>query len=224
MNISIIIPTLNESENIISILDCLQDMRKRGHEVILVDGGSNDDTVSLASDLCDLVVNSKKGRAIQMSTGASRASGDVLWFLHADSIVDKGFDRKILDGLARSGKVWGRFDVSISGNHLLLGVISMMMNLRSRITGISTGDQGIFVLKTIYHVTGGFQEMALMEDIEFSKRMKLRSFPLCLQEKITTSGRRWESKGIIRTIWLMWKLRLLYAFGAKPEILSRMYT
>jgi rSAM/selenodomain-associated transferase 2 len=158
-----------------------------------------------------------------MNAGAARASGDVLLFLHADTRLPPEAERLVLEGLARSGRDWGRFDVEIAGRHPMLKVIAMMMNLRSRLTGIATGDQAIFVKRDVFRAVGGFPNIALMEDVALSKALKRRGRPLCIGECAVTSGRRWETHGVVRTILLMWRLRLAYYFGADPASLARQY-
>jgi rSAM/selenodomain-associated transferase 2 len=182
----------------------------------VVDGGSTDRTAELASPFSDRVLTSEKGRARQMNTGARAASGDALLFLHADTRLPADADRRVLEALARSA--WGRFDVRIEGRHPLLPVVAAAMNLRSRLTGIATGDQAIFVRRDAF---GGFPEIPLMEDIAFSAAMEER--PACLREKAVTSGRRWERGGVLRTVLLMWRLRFLYALGVPPARLARHY-
>jgi rSAM/selenodomain-associated transferase 2 len=191
-------------------------LRARGHEVIVVDGGSSDATAALSEPLCDRLLASGKGRGLQMNAGARAASGDALVFLHADTRLPVEADRLILAALERS--VWGRFDVRIDGGHPLLPIIAAAMNLRSRLTGIATGDQAIFVRRDGFT---GFPQLPLMEDVAFSSAMKQR--PACLREKVVTSGRRWERGGVLRTIFLMWRLRLLYALGVPPARLARDY-
>jgi rSAM/selenodomain-associated transferase 2 len=221
--LSIIMPVLDEGEGIAGALDALAELRALGVEVIVVDGGSHDATVQRARLRADHVVLAQRGRAIQMNAGAAKAVGDVLLFLHADTRLPPEAERLVLDGLARSGRAWGRFDVTIAGRHLLLGLVAIMMNLRSRITGIATGDQAIFVKRDAFRDAGGFPDIPLMEDIALSKKMKRASRPLCLHERATTSGRRWETHGVFRTILLMWRLRLAYYFGADPAKLARRY-
>jgi rSAM/selenodomain-associated transferase 2 len=184
--------------------------------VVVVDGGSTDRTAELAAPLCDRLLRSDKGRARQMNAGARAASGDALVFLHADTRLPADADRSVLSALERAR--WGRFDVRIESRHPLLAVVACAMNLRSRLTGIATGDQAIFVRREAF---GGFPEIALMEDVAFSAAMKER--PACLREKVLTSGRRWERGGILRTILLMWRLRLLYSLGVPAERLARDY-
>ena len=221
--LSIIIPVLNEADHIADTLHALVPLRARGAEIIAIDGGSADATVALATPLADHVLASARGRATQMNAGAAAAHGDVLLFLHADTRLPADADRLLLEGLAQTGRSWGRFDVMIEGRHPLLPVIAASMNARSRLTGIATGDQAMFVTRTAFNAAGGFPEIALMEDIELARNLKRISPPLCLRARVTTSGRRWEQRGVLRTIFLMWRLRLAYFFGAKPTELARRY-
>jgi len=216
--ISVVIPALNEARGIGGALAALAPLRARGHEVIVADGGSSDDTVRLARPLCDRVVQCARGRARQMNAGAAAAGGDALLFLHADTRLPLDADAMIFDALRRFA--WGRFDVHIEGSHPMLRIVGCAMNLRSRLTGIATGDQAIFVRRAAF---AGFPEIALMEDIAFSAAMKRGGRPACLRSRVTTSGRRWEARGVLRTIFLMWRLRLLYFLGASPERLARLY-
>jgi rSAM/selenodomain-associated transferase 2 len=215
MRLSIIIPTLNEADNMATTLAPLQAMRARGAEVIVVDGGSSDATCDIALPICDRVISGTRGRAAQMNLGAAHATGDVLWFLHADTVAPPHADRVIMDQISRGAK-WGRFDVAISGHHVMLSVIAWFMNHRSRLTGIATGDQGLFILRKTFIDVGGFPDQPLMEDVELCKRLKLLSPPAALRERLITAGRRWEQHGVWRTIFLMWQLRLRYFFGASP--------
>ena len=221
--LSIIIPALDEAARIVANLESLGDLRRRGHEVIVADGGSSDATAALARDLADQVVCSRAGRAEQMNAGARAAAGDVLLFLHADTRLPAEADRLVLQGLAAGGLVWGRFDVQIAGSHPLLRLAESMMNLRSRLTRICTGDQGIFVRRDAFAAIGGYPRQELMEDIAISVRLRRLSAPLCLRQRCLTSARRWESEGVLRTIVLMWWLRLQYALGAAPARLARSY-
>ena len=213
LRLSVVIPVLNEARGIRAALEALAPLRARGHEVIVVDGGSSDGTPQLAAPLCDRVVSAPRGRALQMNAGAQVTTGDMLLFLHADTRLPPNADQ-LVHG------TWGRFDVMIEGRHPLLAVVARAMNLRSRLTGIATGDQAIFVRRDAFP---GFPAIALMEDIALCKAMKRRARPTCLRDKVVTSGRRWESRGVLRTILLMWQLRLLYFFGARPDELARRY-
>ncbi|MEO6697528.1 MAG: TIGR04283 family arsenosugar biosynthesis glycosyltransferase [Gammaproteobacteria bacterium] len=221
--LSIIIPTLNEAAAIGSTLIGLQGLRAAGQEVIVVDGGSTDATCRLAAPLVDQLVQGERGRARQMNLGAAAACGDVLLFLHADTRLAQDAETVIHSGLAQTGARWGRFDVRLSGSHPLLRVVETLMNLRSRLTGIATGDQAIFVRRDLFEQAGGFPDIPLMEDIALSRILKRFSRPFCARERVITSSRRWEQHGIVRTIFLMWRLRLDYALGVKPEQLVRRY-
>jgi rSAM/selenodomain-associated transferase 2 len=216
--LSIVIPALNEAAGIRRALQGLAPLRRRGHEVIVVDGGSNDGTPQLAVGLCDRLIVSEAGRARQMNAGARAARGGILLFLHADTQLPPLADRAVIEALA--GKVWGRFDVRIEARHRLLALVAWSMNLRSRLSGIATGDQAIFVRRAAF---SGFPEIPLMEDVAFSKAMKRRGPPACLRLRVSTSGRRWEARGVLRTVLLMWRLRLEYALGADPARLARRY-
>ena len=220
--LSIIIPALNEAAHIAATLHSLQPLRTRGVEVVVVDGGSDDGTADIAAAHCDQVLASAKGRASQMNAGAKIAHGEVLLFLHADSLLHAGADTLILRAL-NSTPAWGRFDVFISGAHWMLPMIAWCMNLRSRLTGIATGDQGMFVTRELFWQVGGFPDQPLMEDIEMSARLKKITAPVCLPQVITTSGRRWEKHGVWRTIFKMWRLRLAYFCGATPAALHHQY-
>src|SRR5262249_5655183 len=171
----------------------------------------------------DRLLAAPRGRAAQMNAGAAHARGDVLLFLHADTRLPAGAARMVVDGLASSRRVWGRFDVVISGRHKLFALIAFLMNIRSRWTGIATGDQAMFMTRTAFDRAGGFPDLPLMEDIALSARLKGFGRPLCLKEKVVTSGRRWEQNGVVRTMLLMWWLRLAYFFGAQPAALARRY-
>jgi len=217
--LAVIVPALNEAASIVDALAALAPLRARGHQAIVVDGGSADATAELARPHCDRLLTSARGRAVQMNAGARAAEADALVFLHADTRLPPRADALILDALR--GHLWGRFDVQIDGRHPLLGMVSCAMNLRSKLTGIATGDQAIFVRREAFP---GFPEIPLMEDIAFSRAMKRAGRPACLRQPVVTSGRRWESRGVLRTIVLMWRLRLLFALGVAPQRLARDYT
>ena len=220
--ISIIIPVLNEAPTIQSFLQNLQPLRQRGHELILVDGKSQDGTAALARSLVDRMMTSEKGRARQQELGAKMATGQVLLFLHADTELPELADQIILQSLSK-GSFWGRFNVRLSGSQWLFRVIEILMNWRSCLTGIATGDQAIFISTVLYNDIGGVPQIELMEDIEMSKRLVKLAKPACLKSTVVTSSRRWEQKGVLRTILFMWNMRLQYFFGVKPEQLVKKY-
>lgn len=221
--LSIIVPVLNEEKTIVETLSSLSTLRKQGVEVVVVDGGSSDDTPRLALPLADRLITAARGRARQMNAGAAESNGSVLLFLHADTRLPSGAHGEVIDGLGRTGRAWGRFDVRIAGRSRMFGMIAAAMNWRSRASGIATGDQAIFVKREAFLAVGGFPEQELMEDIEISSLLKRLSAPLCLRSAVTTSGRRWEKYGIWRTILLMWRLRFLYWLGVPSDKLARAY-
>ncbi|HSB49413.1 MAG TPA: TIGR04283 family arsenosugar biosynthesis glycosyltransferase [Burkholderiales bacterium] len=221
--LSIIVPCLNEAEGIREALAALAPLRARGAEVIVVDGGSSDGTAQRAAPHADYVISAARGRASQMNAGAARARGEILLFLHADTLLPESADTLIIDGLNRSRRGWGRFDVVITGRNPLLRVVAWLMNARSRLTGIATGDQAIFTTRSLFTAAGGYPEIALMEDIALCKQLKRFGPPLCLRHRLIASGRRWEKHGVVRTILLMWRLRLAYWLGADPGKLAMRY-
>jgi rSAM/selenodomain-associated transferase 2 len=230
----IVVPTLNEAAGIEASLKALASWRSAGHEVVVVDGESGDATAALAAPLCDTVLAGPRGRARQMNAGAAwqRPSGaeppEALLFLHADTRLPPEAQAAATAALA-AGAAWGRFDVRIEAEPgqrrpIMFAVIGTMMNLRSRLTGIATGDQAIFVRAAVFAQLGGYAEQPLMEDIEFSRRFgHLAGRPACLKQRVATSGRRWLKHGVWRTVWLMWRLRWRYWRGASPETLTREY-
>lgn len=222
MRYSIIVPVLNEAAGIENALQALEACRARGTEIIVVDGGSNDGTVDRARPLADRVMEAPRGRAAQMNVGAAAANGDVLLFLHADTRLPRNAEALIAERLARSGRVWGRFDVRFD-HRGCLALVAFMMNWRSRATGICTGDQAMFMTRAAFAEIGGFPGIALMEDVAASRRLKKITRPLCLRARVTTSGRRWHQHGVWRTILLMWRLRLAFFFGGDPKTLARHY-
>jgi rSAM/selenodomain-associated transferase 2 len=221
--LSIIIPVLDEAAGIAEALAALEPLRERGAEVIVVDGGSRDRTVEQARPLADLVLTAPRGRGSQMNAGAAAANGDVLLFLHADTRLPPDADRLAADALAHSKRTWGRFDVTIAGHSPLLRIVAAMMNWRSRVTGIATGDQAMFMTRDAFAQTRGFPDIALMEDVVMSRRLKAIGSPACLAARATTSGRRWDRDGVVRTIFMMWRLRFAFFLGAEPARLARQY-
>ena len=220
--LSIIIPVLDEAPIVVRSLSALQGLRENGHELILVDGGSRDGTVALSEPFVDRILRNSRGRGRQMNAGARAAGGEILLFLHIDTSLPGDADRLIIDGLKRKGKRWGRFDVRLSGRHPLLRIIERLMNWRSRLTGIATGDQAIFARRELFEAVGGFPDIDLMEDVALSRLFRRHGPPLCLST-VTTSSRRWEKNGILRTILLMWNLRLAFFLGVDPQVLRRIY-
>ncbi|MES2564354.1 MAG: TIGR04283 family arsenosugar biosynthesis glycosyltransferase [Pseudomonadota bacterium] len=223
VRLSIIIPCLNEDSEIGATLLACRSVCSADTEIIVVDGGSCDRTAEIARTTAHTVLSAPRGRATQMNAGAERAHGEVLLFLHADSRLPWGAEALVLDGLARSDKQWGRFDVTISGGHYLFPFIAALMNVRSRWTGIATGDQALFVTRASFDSAGRFPEIPLMEDIALSTALAKTGPPLCIRQRVTTSGRRWEKHGVLRTTLLMWRLRLAYWRGVSPVELARRY-
>jgi rSAM/selenodomain-associated transferase 2 len=218
--VSIVVPVLNEEAELEETLGRTRDPRVC--ERIVVDGGSTDGTRALATSRVERVLDSPRGRARQMNAGAAVATGDVLLFLHGDTWLPEGFGEAIAAAL-RDGAVGGRFDVALRGRHPFLPVVARLINVRSRLSGISTGDQAMFVRRDVFAEMGGFPEIPLMEDVAFSRALKRRGRVAALRERVATSGRRWEERGVARTIVLMWRLRLAYALGASPELLAQRY-
>lgn len=219
--LSIVIPVLNEAANIEAALAPLAPLRARGHEVVVVDGGSADDTMARARGRVDRVIESRRGRAAQLRAGAAHTTGTALLFLHADTRLPPDADLAVLDALEH--REWGRFDVSIEGRSAWLRVIAAFMNWRSRLSGIATGDQGMFMRRSALVRIGGVPDLPLMEDVAMSKALKRIGAPACLRARVCTSGRRWTTQGVFKTIALMWALRLAYFIGVPPERLARIY-
>ncbi|HSM22002.1 MAG TPA: TIGR04283 family arsenosugar biosynthesis glycosyltransferase [Rubrivivax sp.] len=220
--LSIIVPVLDEAAGITAALDALAPLRARGAEIVVVDGGSSDATVVLSRPRADAVIDSPRGRARQMNAGAAVAQGGLLLFLHADTRLPPQADPLMQQALER-GADWGRFDVRIDGRPRMLRIVAAMMNLRSRLTGIATGDQAVFMRRELFARVGGFPVQPLMEDIELSKRLRRHARPACLRQTVITSGRRWEAHGVWRTIVLMWRLRWRYWRGTPAEVLAQWY-
>ena len=221
--LSIILPVLEEARAIQSTLALLQPWRAQGAEIVVVDGGSEDGTAGLAAPTADRVLVSPPGRGLQMNAGARAATGRLLLFLHADTRLPPVAMRELARMLADDAPGWGRFDIQLDGHHCLLPVVARLMNLRSALTGIATGDQALFVTRDWFLRVGGFEEIPLMEDIRFSRALRALAWPRRLRCRATTSGRRWERHGAVRTILLMWTLRLLHFLGVEPTRLARWY-
>ena len=220
--LSIVVPVLDEGATLAERLLSLAPLRARGAELLVVDGGSQDGPPTTARTHADRVLQAPRGRASQLNAGARAARGDVLLFLHADTRLPPEADR-LIDAVLAQGCHWGRFDVHIEGHHPLLPVVAVLMNLRSRLSGIATGDQAMFVRRRAFESLGGFAPLPLMEDIDLSERLKRLGPPACLRERVTTSGRRWDRHGFWRTLLLMWWLRAAWVLGADPHALARRY-
>jgi rSAM/selenodomain-associated transferase 2/rSAM/selenodomain-associated transferase 1 len=225
MTLCIVMPTLNEGPAFLYCLQALQNLRAQDVELVVVDGGDADATLAGAAALVDRVLAAPRGRAAQMNAGARTTRADALLFLHADTQLPPDADKLIAQALQRSS--WGRFDVRIDGPSPLLRVVETMMNWRSRFTGIATGDQAMFVSRRAFESVGGFSPLALMEDIDLSRRLKATKQPACLSQRVVTSARRWEHHGVLRTVLLMWQLRAAYFFskllGVDTHALARRY-
>lgn len=221
--LSIVMPVLNEAAGLAAALQALAPFTARGVQLIVADGGSSDGTAALAEAAGATVIPAPRGRALQMNTGAQYASGEVLLFLHADTVLPDDADQLIAQALASGTAIWGRFDVRIAGRSRVLLLVAAFMNMRSRWSGIATGDQAIFMTRAAFDAVGGFPAQPLMEDIEISERLRRLSRPACLRAKVLTSGRRWETRGVWRTVLLMWRLRFAYWRGAAPERLAELY-
>lgn len=221
LQISIVIPVLNEAGHLANNLQALQRLRDRC-ELLLVDGGSHDGSPLIAEGLVDKVILSPRGRALQMNAGAAQADADVLLFLHADTRLPEDAVSLISQSIA-TGYQWGRFDIKFDSPKPVFKLIAFMMNHRSRLTGIATGDQCLFVTRQAFYAQGGFPQIALMEDIAISSKLTKLGKPCCLKAKVITSPRRWQQHGILKTILLMWRLRLAYFLGADPNDLAVRY-
>lgn len=223
MKLSIVIPLLNEARELPGLLERLLPLVRQGTEVVIADGGSDDGSIAIAECAGFTVVQAARGRARQMNAGAALATGDVLLFLHADTQLPQGVRMEVMQILMDHRYAWGRFDVCINGRPFMLRVVSCLMNLRSRLTGIATGDQAMFVTRAAFDAVGGFPDQPLMEDIELSKRLLALSRPACIARRVTTSGRRWVTRGVWSTILLMWRLRWDYWRGVPVQQSAEAY-
>lgn len=224
----IVMPVWNEASGLGAALQQLQPLLARGARLVVVDGGSSDGTLDLARQYAARqpgvqCLTAPRGRARQMNAGVQACADGPLLFLHADTTLPAHADALIAAALADGRRLWGRFDVAIAGRHWLLPVIAFFMNRRSLLTGIATGDQALFMTRAAFDAVGGYPEQPLMEDIELSARLRRRSPPACLRARVRTSGRRWETRGVWRTVLLMWRLRLAYWRGVPPARLAELY-
>jgi rSAM/selenodomain-associated transferase 2 len=220
--LSVVVPMLNEGFAIGATLAALRTGAPNA-EVIVVDGGSTDQSVDVARNLADRVVAAARGRARQMNAGAALGPGDILAFVHADTRVPSSFEKEILDALEESDIVGGRFDVELDDPSFAYRLIGDLISLRSRITRTATGDQAIFVRRSVFEALGGFPDLDLCEDLDFSRRLKRAGRVACLHSRVTTSARRWRRDGLARTVLRMWAIRAFYLLGVPPSRLKRIY-
>ena len=221
MNISVVLPVLNEEQSIRGTLQSL--IRLTPYEIIVVDGGSRDRTLEICKEFAVDVMHAERGRARQMNVGARRASGEVLLFLHADTRLPQSALNDIAAALSDSRYLGGRFDVELEGAHWMLKIVGTLINYRSRVTQVGTGDQALFVRRVVFHRMGGFPDIPLMEDIAFCRALKRIGGVACLRSRVITSARRWERDGVWRTIFKMWSLKVCYLAGVSPMRLKRFY-
>ena len=219
--LAVILPVLNEAAHIRECLVVLQPWRAQGHMIILVDGGSQDGTVELASPWVDQVVHSAPGRAVQMNAGAAVTQATGLIFLHADTRLPEAAPALVVSALRQSP--WGRFDVRLSGDSFMYRLIATGINLRSRWSGVATGDQALFMRRDLFLQCGGFAPIPLMEDVELTSRLRRYKRPVCVKVPAVTDSRRWQKHGTWRTITFMWRLRWAFWRGADPAVLAKRY-
>lgn len=219
-NVSIIVPVLNESTQVTPLMNRLMVLSDYVKDIVIVDGGSEDGTQALLAKHFN-VIKSDTGRAKQMNLGAKHAQGTWLIFLHADTQFTPSHLKAMID--EASLHQWGRFNVTLDAKGVAYRVIEWFINQRSWLSGIATGDQCIFVRMRLFEQLGGFLDIPLMEDVDFSKRAKNIAKPKCLTKTVITSARRWQTYGIIKTVCLMWKLRFYFWLGAPPEKLAKLY-
>lgn len=219
-DIAFIIPVLNEQDRIATVLSRLR-ASFPGSELIVVDGGSVDRTVPEAMPLCTRLLMGEAGRANQMNLGGRATGADYLCFLHADSMPQLSNDR--LQEYFATRPLWGFFQVRLDGTSAAFRVIEWFMNWRSRLTAVATGDQMLFLQRAVFEQTGGFDPIPLMEDVAYSKRLRRLARPLVIAEPVVTSSRRWQQRGVLRTVLSMWGLRLAYFAGVSPRRLWQYY-
>ena len=222
MKLSVIVPMLNEEPAIVGTLRAIR-AGAPGAEIIVVDGGSLDSSVEVARSHCDFVLHAGRGRALQMNAGAAAAHGDVLAFVHADTLVPPTFERDIETALREARVAGGRFDMRLDGHGAAFRVIGALTSLRSRLTRVATGDQAIFVRREVFKRLGGFPQIDLCEDLEFARRLKRAGRIACLRSQVVTSSRRWRNQGLVTTVLKMWLIKLLFLAGVSPARLKNLY-
>lgn len=223
MTLAVIVPVLNEAGELPGLITRLQALVRAGCEVVVVDGGSRDGSAEALTAAGLRVIHRTGGRGPQLQAGAEAAHADQLLFLHADTVLPEQAVPLVQAALAGGSLRWGRFDVAISGRHPMLRVVACLINQRSRLTGIATGDQALFMTRAALTAAGGFPAQPLLEDVEISTRLRTLTRPVCLRARVLTSGRRWERRGVWSTIWLMWRLRWLYWRGMPATTLAELY-
>lgn len=221
--LSIIIPVLNEKQFLARNREAFTSLLKSGHEILIVDGGSQDNSIQAAHELGCKAFATKASRGHQLHYGAERSRHELLLFLHADTLLPLHATEVIVQTLSKPDRLWGRFNVRFSSSKLVFRVIAWLMNKRSCLTGIVTGDHAMFIRRECYFNCGGYSDIPIMEDVEFCLRLKRIASPVCLSDEVITSSRKWEQKGVFSTILTMWKLRLMFFFGISPEKLAKLY-
>jgi rSAM/selenodomain-associated transferase 2 len=221
--LSIIVPVHNQARSIGAILHALKSFRDRGAEIIVVDGGSNDDTAMLARPLADQVIRSPRGLGLQMNEGAKVANGFIFLFLRPETKLPPDADTQVMYGRSRDTSVWGRFDLRLAGRHMMLPLAARYLNWRSRMSGIASGEQAIFVQREAFFRIGGFRHMPVMEDVDLCQRLKAISPPICVASRVTAPGERFDRDGMWKTLRAMWAMRMRYRMGAKPDDLAKRY-
>ncbi len=219
--IAIVIPVRNEAAMLPQALQRLKALQGVD-EIVFVDGESSDGSAALIQAAGFICLLSTAGRAKQMNMGTAQTKSEIILYLHVDTAISSSHISDIKKTYNQAF-AYGRFDVSLSNKRLTYRIISFFINLRSCLSKVATGDQGIFVRRTMFEAVGGYPEIPLMEDIALTKALRRKGKVLCLRNKLETSSRRWEQHGVMRTVWLMWKLRFLYWLGVSPEKLAGMY-
>jgi len=223
LKLSIIIPVLNEETCLINNQEKLKSLLADGHEILVIDGGSQDKSVKIANAIGCKTLITKASRGYQLHFGAKHSKNELLLFLHADTLLPSNAAELILQALTPTNNHWGRFNIKFSNPNLVFSVVAWFMNKRSYLTAIVTGDQAMFIKRDSYFICGGFPDFPIMEDIEISKRLKMMALPICLSDEVISSSRKWETQGVLKTIIKMWCLRLMFFLGVSTEKLAKSY-